>query len=279
EKDLTTDKLARALAELDIGFEDPGRAAEFVFAVQAPEQERDPPDPGFFEHEADAGMAIADAGQHDGAHQFRHEPHREIGDRHQRLIARFEPRRADADLARAAARIGVQIDRDAGLRGGGPDRFPALVHDRLGIDAVAVHVLAAISGAGGAKDAGLGLLVETGARVAIDRAAPDTAPADAAPRVALNDPLPRAIRAGDDSRRVILKTPRQTLCPEVKGQVHQPAMAVRRHDAKPLFHRASSLLRRRLSAAGWSLPLARGRAGEKKIRANPLIFLDSDSEM
>src|SRR5947199_6953142 len=42
EKDLPPDKFARALAELDIGFEDAGRAAEFVFAVHAPEQKRDP---------------------------------------------------------------------------------------------------------------------------------------------------------------------------------------------------------------------------------------------
>src|SRR5437588_6346375 len=256
EKDLPPDEFARALAELDIGFEHTGRAAEFVFAVHAPEQKRDPPDARLFEHEADAGVAIADAGQHDGAHQFRHEPHREIGDRHQRLIARFEAGRADADLARAAARIGVQIDRDAGLRRGGPDRFPHLVHDRLGradpiedhagrqpefrdpqqfrnrlfgrlarqrqqhdeaavrlvvelarpvidganaggaqfrvldlrnllvgavdelgIDAVAVHVLATVFRIDGAKHDGFRLLVETGARVAIDPAAADTAPA------------------------------------------------------------------------------------------------------
>src|SRR5205814_9056286 len=110
EKDLPPDKFARALAELDIGFEDASRAAEFVFAVHAPEQKRDPPDPGLFEHEADAGVAIADAGQHDGAHQFRHETHREIGNRHQRLIAWIEPCRGGVEMARAVARIVVTIE-------------------------------------------------------------------------------------------------------------------------------------------------------------------------
>ena len=43
-----------------------------------------------------------------------------------------QARDPDPDLARPAARVGVQVDRQAGFRGGRPDRLPHLVHDRLG---------------------------------------------------------------------------------------------------------------------------------------------------
>src|SRR5205823_3964682 len=131
----------------------------------------------------------------------------------------------------------------------------------------------------GAEDAGLRLLVEAGARVAIDRPAPDTAPADAAPWVALDDPLSRAVRSRDDARCVILKTPRQALGPEVEGQVHQPAMSVSGHDAKPLLHRASSFARRPSAAAAIYPSRAHARAETEKIRTKPLMFLDSAPEM
>jgi len=53
--------------------------------------------------------------------------------------------------------------------------------------------------------------------------------------------LPRAVRPGRDARRVILQAARQVLGPEIKWQMHQPAMPVGGDDGKPLFHRASSL--------------------------------------
>jgi len=91
--------------------------------------------------------------------------------------------------------------------------------------------------------------------------------------------LPRAVRPGRDARRVILQAPRQALCPEIKGQMHQPAVTVGGDDAKPLFHPLPPSL-----DGGHSLPpvvitLARARAGVKTIRTNPLIVLDSAPEM
>src|SRR4051812_49829312 len=71
EKDLFADKFARFLRERDVGREDAAlRAAEFVLPVEPPEQERDPAHAGLFEDEPHAGMAVADAGENDGAHQF-----------------------------------------------------------------------------------------------------------------------------------------------------------------------------------------------------------------
>ena len=184
------------------------------------------------------------------------------------------PRDPDPDLARPAARVRVQVDRQAGLRGGRPDRLPHLVDDRLGsvrpveddpgrqaelghphqlgdrllgrhwqgngssmmnrpfnssynsraqsltarthaarssrvldrrylligavdqfgVDPVPVHVFAAIFGVGGAEDAGLGLLRQARPGIAVDRSAADAGPADPAPRTALDDPLPDAVR-------------------------------------------------------------------------------------
>ena len=113
--------------------------------------------------------------------------------------------------------------------------------DQLGIDAVAVHVLAAVFGAGGAEDAGLGFLVEPRPGVAIDRPAADAAPADAAPHPPLDDPLPCAVRPLHDARPVILEAPRQALRPQIEGKMHQPAMPVGGNDAEPLLHGASFL--------------------------------------
>jgi len=66
----------------------------------------------------------------------------------------------------------------------------------------------------------------------------------------------------DNSRRVILQAARQALYPEIEGQVHQPAVTVGGDDAKPLFHRASSL------DSGYPLPpvvsLSRVRAKRKR---------------
>src|SRR5207237_6973372 len=110
--------------------------------------------------------------------------------------------------------------------------------DEFGVDTVLVHVLAAVARIGGTEDAGLGLLGEAGAGVAIDRAAADPLPADTRPHPPLDDPLADAVRAGPDARRVILKAPRQALGPQIERQVHQPAMAIGGDDAKSLFHRA-----------------------------------------
>src|SRR4029077_517545 len=96
EEDVLLDDFAGAARQRDVGLED--RAlwpAELVFAVEAPEHEGNPPDPGLFEDEAHLGMAFADAGKDDRAHQFRHRPYREIGDPHQRLVARLEPLNPD----------------------------------------------------------------------------------------------------------------------------------------------------------------------------------------
>src|SRR6266480_484644 len=52
EEELASDELARLVGKRDVGLEDAiGRIAEFVFPVKAPEQKRDPPDPGLFEDE------------------------------------------------------------------------------------------------------------------------------------------------------------------------------------------------------------------------------------
>ena len=77
-------------------------------------------------------MAVADPGENDRTHQLPHRPHREIGNPHQELVARFEPRDPHPHLARAAAWVGVQVDRQSGLRGCRPDRLPYLVQHRLG---------------------------------------------------------------------------------------------------------------------------------------------------
>src|SRR3954453_1948275 len=71
EVDLFADEIARFLRERDVGRKHAAfLAAKFVLPVEPPEQERDPADAGLFEDEAHAGMAVADAGEHDGAHQF-----------------------------------------------------------------------------------------------------------------------------------------------------------------------------------------------------------------
>src|SRR6516165_10031979 len=128
EEDLALDELGRLVGKRDVGLEDGSDGpAEIVLPVEAPEQKRDPPDTGLFEHEAHPGMTIANARENDGAHQLRHEPHREVRYRHQRLVARFEARDPHPDLARPTTRIGVQVDRQARLGGGRPDRLPHLV--------------------------------------------------------------------------------------------------------------------------------------------------------
>src|SRR5262249_556333 len=103
---------------------------------------------------------------------------------------------------------------------------------QLGIDPVAIHVLAAMPRAGGAEDAGLGLLGDPGAGIAIGGAAADPGPADAAPGMVLDDPLPHAVGASDDAWLVVLKCARQSLGPQVERQMRQPAMAIGGHDAK-----------------------------------------------
>src|SRR4029077_11315649 len=121
----------------------------------------------------------------------------QLGDR---LFGRHARQRQQHD--KAAVRLLVELTRpivDRTHASGAQLRVFDLVDllvgavDQLGVDAVAVHVLAAMLGAGCAEDAGLGLLGNTGAGVAIDRAAPDAGPADAAPRVAFDHPLPRAV--------------------------------------------------------------------------------------
>ena len=122
-----------------------------------------------------------------------------------------------------------------------PDRRDLLVGavDEFGIDPVAIHVFAAIFGIGGAENSGLGLLRQARAGIAVDRPASHPGPADAAPRMSLDDPLPDAVRPLHDPRGVVLKFSRQALRPQIEGQVHQPAMTIRGHHPKPLFHRAS----------------------------------------
>src|SRR5262249_1398004 len=66
--------------------------------------------------------------------------------------------------------------------------------DELGIHPIAVHVLAAILGIGGAKDAGLGFFRQACPRVAIGRTPAYPGPADTAPRPPLDDPLPGPVR-------------------------------------------------------------------------------------
>ena len=145
----------------------------------------------------------------------------------------------------AAVRLLVQLARpivDRADAGGAQLRVLDLMDlfvgavDELGVDTVAVHVLATILGARGPEDAGLGLLGKAGAGVAVDRTAADTGPADAAPRAFLDDPLPSAVRSLHNPRSVVLEAPRQTLRPQIEGKVHQPAVAVGGDHAKPLFH-------------------------------------------
>src|SRR5438105_11092730 len=100
EEELPFDELGGLLGQLDVGLEYTAvRSAELVFAVEAPEQERHPADAGLFQHKAHSRMAVADAREDDGAHQFAHRTHREVGDPHQRLVARCRSGDADPHLA------------------------------------------------------------------------------------------------------------------------------------------------------------------------------------
>src|SRR5262249_49729931 len=88
------------------------------------------------------------------------------------------------------------------------------------------------------KDSRLRLLRQARPRVAIDRPPAYASPADPAPRAALDNPLPSTIRPFNDPRPVIAEFAWQALCPQVERKVHDPAMPIRGHHAKPLFHRA-----------------------------------------
>src|ERR1700759_1351205 len=68
EEDLASDELSGLVGKRDVGLEDGGGwPAEIVFAVEPPEQKRDPADPGLFEHKTHPRMSIANARENDGA--------------------------------------------------------------------------------------------------------------------------------------------------------------------------------------------------------------------
>src|SRR5271169_2795643 len=103
---LAPDELGRLVGQRNVGLEDAARrSAEIVLAVEAPEQERYPADACLFEHKAHPGVAIADTRENDRTHQLSHRPHREVGNPHQELVARFEAGDPDPDLARPTARV------------------------------------------------------------------------------------------------------------------------------------------------------------------------------
>src|SRR5215831_7535675 len=132
EENLTLHELGRLVRQRDVGRKDPDRRiAPIVLTVEAPEQKGHPTDARLFEDEAHPGMAIADTGEHDGAHQFRHRPHGEVDDSHQGLIALLQACDPHPQLARPTARVGVQVNRQARLRGCRPDRLPHLVQYRF----------------------------------------------------------------------------------------------------------------------------------------------------
>jgi hypothetical protein len=80
--------------------------------------------------------------------------------------------------------------------------------DQLGVDPVAVHVFTAVFGARRAENTGLDLFRQTGACVAVHRAATDAGPADTAPRVPFYDPMPCAVRILYDPWRIVQEPPR-----------------------------------------------------------------------
>src|SRR3954454_889095 len=123
KEDVLSHNFARSHCEQDVGLEHAGlRPAEVVFTIEAPKHEGDPTNPGLFKHETDAWMALANPREHNRAHQFRHHAHRKVDDPHKLLVARLGARYPNADLTRAAGRIGVQIDRHASLCRGCPHR-------------------------------------------------------------------------------------------------------------------------------------------------------------
>src|SRR5262249_40440430 len=149
--------------------------------------------------------------------------HAELGDTHQfsdRLLGSLRGQREQHD--EAAIRLLVKLprpvidgadDRDAQLRVlDGRYLLVGTVHE-LGVHPIAVHVLTAILGIGGTKDAGLRLLCQARPRVAVDWPPAHTSPADPAPWPSLDDPLPGPVRSFDYRWPVVTKLARQALGP------------------------------------------------------------------
>src|SRR5262249_39238891 len=64
----------------------------------------------------------------------------------------------------------------------------------------------------------------------------DPGPPDPAPDASLDDPLARAVRTLDDPRPVLEELSRQTFCPQIERQVHQPAVPIGGKKPQKLLH-------------------------------------------